>query len=336
MGDNVRTVGITSCEDFGKFESTLINQNVVFCDRSVGTLVLDVNPALAEDKSAFSTVKDILKEHGIIHVPEVVNGKISVPKIEAADAESIVQHLYLSRVKDGLKVIDMLAGKKNLVSGDRVKELKDIVNNGGVPLFNSEELIAINKNKSYKNFMSLWNVDHDGIPVNKVDIGGGRSWLSINRIKKGGNGCGFVNEVNGIEMPYEISYLMRDENKMTFAMTAAGVNAEIKNAGEMNFIDFHNLAGDPNKGFSTQDLCFSTNGKSMDDFREFMSKNFPNIPWCAIASNQGGQAIVRLSQRSFDSVKTVAFASSSVGGGGFMDVAASILDTIQNTDTIAF
>lgn len=301
-----------SVENMMNFETELVRSNVVFCDRTVGTLKLNFGENVPD--SVLKDVKEELKLRGfdksfIDALAPKDNGDLPIPNIEQADAESIVHALYRCKAKEEGALVSYLAKDEKFrnLNNQKIAEILRSDRNSVISSFVDENG---NWNKKIKESFDRYNT-YDNLPLKemtlkKEDNGTISKWMCLNRLKESGDGTGFVNEVNGIEMPMEFSYMGKDRNKFMYAMEKCGLNVSQKLTGKLERTQFFNIASDPQKGFSMQQYDCAP-GMSFEEFGEIMRKNLPNVPWCELPSDPvSGINSVYVPAKSFSVVKEIA------------------------------
>ena len=294
------------------FETELVRSNVVFCDRTVGTLKLNFGENVPD--SILKDVKEELKLRGfdksfIDTLAPKDNGDLPIPNIEQADAESIVHALYRCKAKEEGALVSYLAKDEKFRNLDtqKIAEILRSDRNSVISSFVDENG---NWNKKIKESFDRYNT-YDNLPLKemtlkKEDNGTISKWMCLNRLKQSGDGSGFVNEVNGIEMPMEFSYMGKDRNKFMYAMEKCDLKVSQKLTGKLERTQFFNIASDPQKGFSMQQYDCAP-GMSFEEFGEIMRKNLPNVPWCELPSDPvSGINSVYVPAKSFSVVKEIA------------------------------
>lgn len=257
-----------------RFESELINNNVVFCDRTIGTL--ELNLGIDVPQSVLDDIKEELKLRGFGDF-KVDGGNIKIPNIEQADAESIVHELYRCKAKEEGALVSYLAKDEKFRNLNNQK-IAEILRSDRNSVISSLTDKNGNWNKKIKESFDRYNT-YELLPLTEMPItnekGEASNWLCLNRLKKSGDGSGFVNEVNGIEMPMEFSYMGRDRNKFNFVMSNCGISRFNRDSGEMTYEAFMNLSA--KNGFNTTLYQFA--GKTNEQFSSFMREVLPDVPW---------------------------------------------------------
>lgn len=304
-----------STEDLMKFEAELVKSNVVFCDRTVGTLNLDFGNAVPD--SINEDIYNELKKRGYASLlsngKKDIQGKLTIPNIEQADAESIVHSLYRCKAKEESALMSSLI-KDEKFKGLSPKAIADkLASNDPSILSSFKNEKGEWKSESLKEAFERYQT-YGKLPLTEIaleyDIDGEttKTWMCLNRLKKNGDGSGFVNEVNGIEMPVEFSYMGKDRNKFIYTMEKCGLGASQRLTGEMDLVQFINISADPQKGFKMQQYDLAP-GMTFEEFRDVVSKQLPNIPWCRLPQDDSDGPVVNsvyVPVKSFDAVKLVA------------------------------